>query len=314
MALAKNTVNFSVESFQIEKTTPAKEKKEGITLTGFALPFDTTSRNGFAYRKESIIKTAKSMEGRPMFFNHNVESVPIGKVEKINVTDKGMEYVARLNPVTQEGKDVVNAIKNGLIENVSIQCMYENAKLNEKTNTFEVDVQEFLELSVVTIPGFAETTAMAHEKLKTSYKLKEQAVEDEEDEKESESSSDNDKMEEEQMTLEEVASMVKDLSSTFENTLADMENKISALSATVDTLIEEKQAEEEGEEETEESTDSDSEPEKEEEKETTEESEDEDEEKEKTEETFKRATVMSTVPEEKTVKSSEKLLNFKYGN
>lgn len=292
--IKSNRVNFSVESFQVEKSTPAKERKEGVTLTGFALPFDTTSRNGFAYRKESVKATASTLEGKPMFFNHDVDSIPIGTVEKINVTDKGLEYVAKLKPVTEEGEKVVEGIKSGLINNVSIQCIYENAKLNEKSNTFEVDVKEFLELSAVTIPGFAETTAMAHEKLTMANKVKEEIAKDVEDEKPTEDESEE-QSDEEQVTPESVMEALKEFISENESKMSDMENALSAMQATIDSMVEESKGEDE--EESEEQADEEESPEKEEPEKDESEEACTDKEKE-SEENLTRSTVAPQVEEE----------------
>lgn len=299
MVKQPNKVNISVESFQVEKKTSTKGKKEGVTLSGFALPFDTTSRNGFSYRKESVVNTAKTLEGAPMFFNHDVESLPIGRVEKVTVTEKGLEYVATLNPVTQEGKEVVEAVKAGLIEKVSIQCMYENAELVEKSNSFNVDVKEFLELSVVTIPGFAETTAQAHEKLMCAESVKkklakEQAVKMPEDEEVSEEQEDG-----ETLTLEGLNAKLDAYISEHSNTHVDLDNTIASNTAKIDSLIEtdEPVEEEQVEEETEEAK-----PEDEEEKseESVKEEKKEEVEEEKVEESFERATVASTSEEKNT--------------
>jgi len=294
-----NTVSFSVESFQVEKVTAAKEKKDGITLTGFALPFDTTSRNGFAYRKESVIKTAETLEGKPFFFNHEIDKVPIGTVEKITVTEKGIDYVAKLKPVTEEGKQVVEGIKAGLIQNVSIQCIYENAKINEESNTFDVDVKEFLELSAVTIPGFAETTAQAHESLMSNFEKKEkvdklkeklskeQAVEEPEEKKMEEQ---EEPTEDEPVTLESLKEMMDAFVREHTITHEDLDNKVATLQATVDTLVEKEESNPKDEEEQTEESSEEEEEEKTEEKVELE---------EKSEESIERSTVAPTAEESK---------------
>ena len=55
--MAENKVNLSTEGFSVEN---AKKESGEVKISGFALPFDTTSRNGFSYRKESIIKNHKT--------------------------------------------------------------------------------------------------------------------------------------------------------------------------------------------------------------------------------------------------------------
>ena len=163
----KNKINFIVENFSIKE----KKGKEGVFITGLALPFEKTSRNGILYSKESVTKTGKTLEGKPMFFNHNIEGLPIGKVEKVNIKKDGLYYEARLIPTTEEEKAIVEKVKAGLLQNVSIQCIYENPEYNKELDIFKVDVKEFLELSVVGVPGFADTTAMVIEKLKENQEI-----------------------------------------------------------------------------------------------------------------------------------------------
>lgn len=167
--MADKKVNLLTESFSVESLDT---EQSGVKISGFALPFDTTSRNGFSYRKESVTKNYKTLEGKPMFFNHDIESLPIGKVESVSIDDKGMHYKARLYPTTETEKAIVEKVKSGLINNVSIQCMYENANVDESTGNFSVEVKEFLELSLVGVPGFADTTVQAVEKLRKEEQIK----------------------------------------------------------------------------------------------------------------------------------------------
>ena len=255
--MADKKVNLLTESFSVESLDT---KQEGVKITGFALPFDTTSRNGFSYRKESITKNYKSLEGKPMFFNHDIESLPIGRVESVSVDEKGMHYEARLYPTTEQEKAIVEKVKSGLLNNVSIQCIYENANVDEKNGDFEVDVREFLELSLVGVPGFADTTVQAVEKLKKEEQIKVAHKKLKEELEKPEEKSDGE-------TTEEEAPVTR-------AELEELLNRVSVLETRVDDLSEE---DDESEDETsEESEDTEEKPK---------ESEDEE-----SEESFKRKT------------------------
>lgn len=193
--IPNNHMRVSVESFNVVKENKSSEAAEGdsdtVRIEGFALPFDTVSRNGVLYRKESIIAAAETMVGRPMFFNHNIDELPIGQVEAFEVSSdgKGMSFKAILDNKSEREKAIVEKVRSGRINKVSIQCMYENVTFNDEDGTMAVDVSEFLELSPVTIPGFDDTTAMAVESYKQMNKvkketknLKEDAVSEQEDE------------------------------------------------------------------------------------------------------------------------------------
>jgi len=167
--MALNKVNLNTESFKVKEM-----KSGGVKIEGFALPFDKTSRNGFGYRKESIQRVAESLKGKPMFFNHNTEGLPIGKVTEVKTDAKGLHYKAELFPYTETEKAIVQKVQQGLLDSVSIQCIYENADMVEESDgsDFKVDIKEFLELSIVGVPGFADTTIQAHESLMNEQKMK----------------------------------------------------------------------------------------------------------------------------------------------
>ena len=247
--MVDNKVNIVSERFTAKEN---KSSNGGVVIEGFALPFDKPSRNGFAYRKESVIKTAETLEGRPMFFNHNIEGLPIGKVTEVTVTEKGLNYRAEILPTTDEEKAIAEKISNGLLEHVSIQCIYENADVNKETGNFHVDVREFLELSVVGVPGFADTTAQAVESLQKEEKVKLQMkrVKEELTEKPSAEEQDGDEME---TVLNEIRAQHEELM-----------NRLGVVESRLDAMDEESSEEEDSEDKAEES-----------EEETSEESEDE---------------------------------------
>jgi HK97 family phage prohead protease len=157
----ENKINISVENFTAENT------KEGVKVVGLALPFEKTSRNGFVYNTESIKEKSGTLKGRPVLFNHDSDKV-IGHVKDVKLSGKGMEYVMDLDndPTTPYGW-VARKVERGDLTNVSIQASYDPEKsfISEEGVTHAY-ITEFYELSVVTIPGFADTTAQVMEKLK----------------------------------------------------------------------------------------------------------------------------------------------------
>ena len=158
-----NKLNLLVESYQVKK------KDEGIIIEGIALPFGKISRNGVKYREESIKRTFKTLENKPLLFNHNPDKV-IGHIEKVELTDKGLKYTANVDPAEEW---YVRKLERGDINKVSIQVIYDENTVESKENYLEVDIQEFLELSLVTIPGFEDTSAQLVEKYKGDDKMAE---------------------------------------------------------------------------------------------------------------------------------------------
>lgn len=155
-----NKFNTIVESHEVKSS-----KESGVQVNGLALPFEKVSRNGFTYIKESIENAYKSLEGAPVLFNHNTENV-IGHVEVTGLDGQGMTYEMDLDP-----EDVIaRKVARGDLTKVSIQCSYdENKSYIDDEGVTHAYINEFYELSVVSIPGFADTTAQVREKLKESH-------------------------------------------------------------------------------------------------------------------------------------------------
>lgn len=170
---SNHTFNTLVESQELT----AGENFVGVR--GLALPFDKTSRNGFRYITESIRGAFQSMIGQPVLFNHDSDKV-IGHVEDANFDGQGMTY--RMN-VGEDGPYgwVANKLRRGDLKNVSIQCLYDEDKSYlDEDGVMNAWVKEFLELSVVTIPGFADTTAQVYEKFKAGQSQGEKNMSEEE--------------------------------------------------------------------------------------------------------------------------------------
>jgi phage head maturation protease len=157
--IATNRFRIIAESFTTESA-----ENGGVIVKGLALPFDRISRNGFTYVAESITATHKTLEGAPVLFNHNADR-PIGHVEASPIGTGGMEYRMNIDPAEE---DIVRKLRRGDIRHVSIQCQYDPDKsFMDESGVTHAYISEFLELSVVTIPGFADTTAMVVESLRS---------------------------------------------------------------------------------------------------------------------------------------------------
>jgi HK97 family phage prohead protease len=130
----------------------------GLKVKGLALPFEKVSRNGFSYLTESITKAHKSLEGMPVLFNHDSDKV-IGKVQAVSITNEGMVYEMDLGTYGPYGW-VAEAVARGDLSKVSIQASYDVDKsFIDESGVTNAWVEEFYELSIVTIPGFKDTTA-----------------------------------------------------------------------------------------------------------------------------------------------------------
>lgn len=151
-----NKLRIACESLSVE------ESDVGVVASGLALPLNKVSRNDFTYVTESIENTYKSLIGAPVLFNHNSDMV-IGHVKDARMTEAGLEYTFDLDP----NDKIAQKVKRKDLTKVSIQCMFDDEKSKEDSDgVTHAYITEFLELSVVSIPGFADTTIQLQEKLR----------------------------------------------------------------------------------------------------------------------------------------------------
>lgn len=175
--MANKSFYVSVESFKV-----SKESDGSVKLSGLALPIDKVSRNKFSYIPESLEKTFKTLSNVPVCFNHN-ENIVIGhnvaaSYDKVT----GITYAAEINKKAINKETSVpfaESIAAGDLKNVSIQCIYDETKsFIDEQGTTHAWVAEFVEMSVVTIPGFGDTTISVTESLKTKKSIEGKMKED----------------------------------------------------------------------------------------------------------------------------------------
>lgn len=277
-----NTVNISVESYDL-----SENKEGGVTVVGLALPFNKISRNGFTYVTESIKENFSSLIGAPVLFNHNSENV-IGHVKGASLSGSGLMYEMDLDP----SEPITAKLKRGDLKKVSIQCIYDGDKsfINEEgiTNAY---IKEFLELSVVSIPGFADTTAQVVESFKSEKQSKSNEEKMPEDEKKD-------------------APEEKNTSEEMEDRIVKLEEAIAKCMAYIE---DQKKAEQEEDEDEEKSAEADEEPEKDPEEEVKE-AEDTEEDEKKVEEARKKdkQTVVETLAPKREITLTDKDLKELY--
>jgi len=150
--MSKHKVGISAENSEDVEDEITQEQVNGASLNvkGMALPFEEVSRNGVQYSKKSVEEAADTLEGQPVLFNHNEDKPPVGHVESVRVEEDGLYYKIDLDNKDERTRKV----ERGDISSVSIQAFVER----REGDTPIVDVKEFLELSLVAVPGFKQTT------------------------------------------------------------------------------------------------------------------------------------------------------------
>ena len=150
----KQIILHHTEKFNLEKVKE-KDGSETVIISGNAQPLNEDSRNGVRYRPDSVKKAYKSLNGVAFLFNHDTNR-SLGHVTEVGLTDSHITYKADVDP---EEKEYLRKVERKDIQFVSVGCMVENVEFNEDDNIYECDVKEYVELSAVPVPGFANTSA-----------------------------------------------------------------------------------------------------------------------------------------------------------
>ena len=202
MSKDKSIILFHTEEFKFEKKE--KDGLQTVILSGNAQPLNEDSRNGVRYRPESVKKAYKSLANVAFLFNHD-SNISLGHTIESDLNETHVTYKVDLDP---EEKQYIRKIEREDIKHVSVGCMVENVEFNEEENIYECDVKEYVELSLVPVPGFSNTSVNKEgalflaeklgdekvlEKLKAESEKKETDDEDEEDEDDEENDDEDDK-------------------------------------------------------------------------------------------------------------------------
>jgi len=196
---------YDTEAFNFEKAKDKDKDEEKIIISGQAMPIGKKSRNGVNYRPESVKKAVKTLEKAPFLFNHNTD-ISLGHITEADSNEKGIEYKADIDP---EEKNYLRKVERGDIRHVSVGAMVSNPEFDEETGEVTVDVDEFVELSAVPVPGFKDTSSQVNNKIESKSgalylaetfgneemkeKLKQESQNKEKDEDEEESESKDEK-------------------------------------------------------------------------------------------------------------------------
>lgn len=215
-------VEIRTEDYKVEKDD------DGYRIKGLALPFNTESKNGVNYNKDSCIEASETMVGKSLLWNHDESQLPLGKVDKFEEGEydgrEGMVYEAEVDP---EEEEAVRKLERGYISNVSIRAYIDE----DSVENDEVWVESFGELSLVNIAGFDETNVMSMQQFQEKY------MNDSKSEQEKNSEGDNVTEEKEkEQEVEEPQEEPQEESEVTEQ--SDLSEKVEELAEKVDQLSE----------------------------------------------------------------------------
>jgi len=149
---------FSQGSFKEEKDEDGKIK---YYYESVIVPFGKISRNKVKYNEARVRERGESLVGKKLFFNHKTSGnsssdLPRGNWEQVSFTKEAMSAKAEVFN-TDYNKDFIEYLKADPSPRSSLQVSGSAKQIRESASNSiykEAFIDEFLESSVVNIPGF----------------------------------------------------------------------------------------------------------------------------------------------------------------
>jgi len=137
--------------------------EEAGTITGLAVPFNEPTDIGGAYREQFAPGSIRNAEGVKIFYGHDHQDLPIGRVISGRETDKGFEITAKLTTGVQRADETLALMRDGVLNKFSVGFMpVEQTREGDLVTRTLVDLKE---VSVVPFPAYsgAEITQVREE-------------------------------------------------------------------------------------------------------------------------------------------------------
>jgi len=137
--------------------------EEAGTITGLAVPFNEPTDIGGAYREQFAPGSIRNAENVKIFYGHDHQDLPIGRVISGRETDKGFEITAKLTAGVQRADETLALMRDGVLNKFSVGFMpVEQTREGDLVTRTLVDLKE---VSVVPFPAYsgAEITQVREE-------------------------------------------------------------------------------------------------------------------------------------------------------
>lgn len=134
-------------SFDAQKS---EENSNGVTIAGYASTV-SKDRHGDvivpeAWSGDALVNYRKN----PILLAYHDRTRPIGKVNVLEVDEKGLKISAE---VSKAAGDVYDLVQDGVLKALSVSIMIKDADYDSSTDIFIIKQVELLEISVVSIPA-----------------------------------------------------------------------------------------------------------------------------------------------------------------
>lgn len=127
--------------------------EEPGTIRGIAVPYNETANIGGAYQERFAPGAIRSVENVKIYYGHQHEDLPIGRVIEGRDTEAGFEITAKLTAGVQRADETLALMRDGVLNKFSVGFVPIEQSIdgNVVTRT-HVDLRE---VSVVAQPAFA---------------------------------------------------------------------------------------------------------------------------------------------------------------
>ena len=122
------------------------------TIRGIAVPYGQTADIG-AYQEQFAPGAIRSVEDVKLFYGHQHDDLPIGKVIEGRDTEQGFEIVAKLTKGVQRAEETLALMRDGVLNKFSVG--FKPVEQTRDGNVVTRTLVELLELSVVPFPAFS---------------------------------------------------------------------------------------------------------------------------------------------------------------
>lgn len=139
-----------LETRAIEMRLDATEER---TITGIAVPYGQDANIGGQYIERFAPGAINSIDDVKIFYGHNHESLPIGKVIAGRETDAGYEMTAKLTSGVQAADEALALMRDGVLNKFSIGFVPVESEREGNTITRKSVIIK--ELSIVPFPAYS---------------------------------------------------------------------------------------------------------------------------------------------------------------
>lgn len=122
------------------------------TIRGIAVPYGQTADIG-SYQEQFAPGAIRSVEDVKLFYGHQHDELPIGKVIEGRDTEEGFEIVAKLTKGVQRADETLALMRDGVLNKFSIG--FKPVEQTREGKVITRTLVELFELSVVPWPAFA---------------------------------------------------------------------------------------------------------------------------------------------------------------